>query len=268
MDPKINELIQELLQETNQKKTPQEVKEQLAKIRAAIMHKPINADLICDLESLVMELGNETRFRFRSSTNAEDADGFSGAGLYGSKTGVLYDEAKSFEKAIKKVWASLWNEAAYQERTYYNIDQRDVFMGVLVHRSFPNEALNGVAVTKNIYREGAYGFVVNCQAGNENVVLPSEGLVSEQFICHPNNGKRAYQSNGSTEYISYSSLSPQESLLSKKERQHLANQLGLIKTEFYRKMGSKGPYLEFGLDIEFKLDGKARQLYIKQVRPF
>ena len=49
----------------------------------------------------------------------------------------------------------------------------------------------------------------------------------------------------------------------------LSEQLEKIKKHYYYNVyKSKQKYLEFGLDIEFKLDGEDRQLYIKQVRYF
>jgi pyruvate,water dikinase len=47
---------------------------------------------------------------FRSSTNAEDLEGFNGAGLYESVP-LIGEEATNTEKvahALKTVWASVW----------------------------------------------------------------------------------------------------------------------------------------------------------------
>lgn len=99
--------------------------------------------------------------RFRSSTNAEDIEGFNGAGLYDSYTGKPGNKEKPFENAIRKVWASLWNVRAFDEREYFKIDQRSIAMGVLVHRSFPAEAANGVVITKNFYNKYNEGMVIN-----------------------------------------------------------------------------------------------------------
>jgi phosphoenolpyruvate synthase/pyruvate phosphate dikinase len=48
-------------------------------------------------------------FRFRSSTNAEDLESFSGADLYSSYSAKKDHPTKTIDRAIKKVWASLWN---------------------------------------------------------------------------------------------------------------------------------------------------------------
>jgi pyruvate, water dikinase len=51
-----------------------------------------------------------------------------------------------------------------------------------------------------------------------------------------------------------------------KEITHLANQLDLIKRHYALRNMMGGSYLDFGLDLEFKLQGSKRELYIKQVR--
>jgi len=237
-------------------------------IRNVIKSEPIDSALLNAINDKVMANGGWIRMRFRSSTNAEDAKGFSGAGLYTSKTGILDDKVKSFEKAIKKVWASLWSYEAFSEREYYNIDHHEVYMGILVHRSFPNEEVNGVAITKNLYRPDNYGFVVNAQLGNESVVKPERGIVSDQFICYSNNADNIYKDKNIVDIITQSSLNDNKLVMSETEIQNLANQLELIKRYFISHTFTFKSYLDFGLDIEFKLEAKNRELYIKQVRIF
>lgn len=55
--------------------------------------------------------------------------------------------------------------------------------------------------------------------------------------------------------------------MSEAEIQNLANQLEISKRHF---AGSIDPwsYTRIGYDIEFKIDGKNCELYIKQVRPY
>jgi pyruvate, water dikinase len=234
----------------------------LKNIRKAINNAPIDSALLVSINIKIKTNKSFTRFRFRSSTNAEDAQGFSGAGLYSSKTGILHDESKSFEKAIKSVWASLWSFEAHSERNIFNINHKDVYMGVLVHRSFPDEDVNGVAITKNLYRQGYKGFIVNAQIGDENVVKPEHGIICDQFICYPNS------INNTIDIITQSNLNAGKLVMTEKEIQHLANQLELIKRNYFRIDYNSQEYLDAGLDVEFKLEGKERNLYIKQMRPY
>jgi len=238
----------------------------LKTIRDEIKQAPINKQLISDVYKRITSDNTHTRMRFRSSTNAEDAKGFSGAGLYTSKTGMPNNEKKSFEKAIKKVWASLWSYQAFAERDYYNINHAHVFMGILVHRSFPDEKVNGVAITKNLYRPGSYGFVINAQLGDESVVKPKHGHVSDQFICYPDDADKLYKDKTTVDIITQSNLNGNKLVMTNEEIQHLANQLKLIKQYYIRHSFTAKSYLDFGLDIEFKLDKENRALYIKQVR--
>lgn len=115
---------------------------------------------------------SKQKIRFRSSTNVEDSQSFSGAGLYDSFSGCtgddldddtegpsLCDGTKSSERgvfrAIRKVFASFYNENAYLERLRHGIDEQQVGMGILVHPSFPDadEMANGVATLELHQRE-------------------------------------------------------------------------------------------------------------------
>lgn len=239
----------------------------LAKIRKKIKKTSVNKKLIEAINAKITSKQIDyLSYRFRSSTNAEDIEGFSGAGLYTSKTGKLNGKKKTFEKAIKKVWASNWTLKAYSERKYYNIDQSKVAMGILVHRSFPSEEVNGVAITKNIYRKNSHGFLVNAQLGNENVVDPKKGVVCDQFLCFPER-KKNDEKKTVIDVITSSNLSDKPLLMSQNEIQNLANQLQIIKKHYHGHLKTWS-YTRVGQDIEFKLDGKDRQLYIKQVRPY
>jgi hypothetical protein len=258
----ISPLISELLNYPH-KDSAIWINKQLKKIREAIKKEPIDPQLIAKLNETFKNAAFKN-FRFRSSTNAEDLDDFNGAGLYDSKTGILGDSIKTFEKAIKQVWASVWNEASYNERELFGIDQKSIAMGVLVHRSFPDELANGVIITKNIFRKNFPGITVNIQKGENSVVKPEKGEVCEQFIAyHFNMGKD--DDDFDVDYTSNSNLNNNEPLLSRKEMSRLFLVSQKIESKMYRywKKNRFHP-----VDIEFKIVGENRDLYIKQVRPF
>lgn len=242
------------------------LKNYLKRIRDNIVSAPLDSEFVKSVKEKIKSLGIYTQMRFRSSTNAEDAEGFSGAGLYTSKTGDLLDEKKSIEKAIKKVWASMWSFEAYNEREYYNIAHKNAYMGILVHRAFPNENVNGVAITKNLYHEDSFGFVINAQLGDESVVKPTKGNKCDQFICFPNLEENIFYNKNVVDVIALSNLNNNKLIMSEVEIQNLANQLEIIKKYFYDYIDPDKSYYEFGLDIEFKLDAVSRDLYFKQVR--
>ncbi|OXA76191.1 Pyruvate phosphate dikinase, PEP/pyruvate binding domain [Flavobacterium aquidurense] len=259
----ISPLIKELLDYPYKDSTVW-INHQLKKIRDAIKKEPINPDLIAKLNQAYKNAAFKN-FRFRSSTNAEDLDDFNGAGLYDSKTGILGDSIKTFEKAIKQVWASVWNEGSYTERELFGIDQQSIAMGVLVHRSFPDELANGVIITQNIFRKNFPGITVNIQKGENSVVKPEKGEICEQFTAYYLTPEKTADEDFNVDYISNSNLNNNEPLLSNKEMISLNLVSQKIETQMnrYWKKNRLNP-----VDIEFKIVGKNRALYIKQARPF
>lgn len=106
----------------------------------------------------------DRKIRFRSSTNVEDAEQFTGAGLYDSYSGCFGDDLdgdtsgpswcdpteskeRGVFRALRKVYASFYNDNAFLERLRHGVDEQAVGMGVLVHYSTPDEIewANGVA---------------------------------------------------------------------------------------------------------------------------
>lgn len=256
------------------KNHPEETSEQLHYIREKIKTLPMNKLLVDQIRTKLLHTPF-TKFRFRSSTNAEDHPNFNGAGLYTSKTVDLNSPKKTIENALRKVWASLWSERAFHEREYYRIDQSSVAMGILVHRSFPNEEANGVAISTNLYRDNYNGFVVNVQFGDSSVVEPKDGIQCEQFITYSTTSKAAPAQQNNVDYITFSNLEDGKKVLTTKEIAHLTEILEQLKYSYFLKYAHYDDnksfsqnYLNYGLDIEFKYVGKARQLYIKQIRVY
>lgn len=253
-------------------KTIQEVAgclELLRQIRMKIKAQPVDRELLCMIDSMIVEGGSSGRMRFRSSTNAEDLEGFNGAGLYRSATGILNDSRRSVEAAVRKVWASTWTDRAFLERQYYGIEEGSVAMGILVHRSFPDEKANGVCITQNLYREDSPGFVFNVQIGELSVVDPSNTVVCDQFICYSNSDFEFYKDKEIVEYITRSSETEGASVLSNKEIVGITSYLSEVENHFFKFYAGKNLVFEdFALDIEFKIDREDRSFYIKQLRPF
>jgi hypothetical protein len=122
--------------------------------------------------------------RFRSSSTAEDIEGFTGAGLYVSSTGFLSPERQATKKdrkhtiewAIKRTWASYWSAEAFEERRLAGIDHMSGNMGVLVHARFddPLERANGVATFTRLPpgHEPIEILEINVQAGALSVANP------------------------------------------------------------------------------------------------
>lgn len=260
-----------------------DAKELLKRIRDTIEQMPINQALLALVDQQLEENPEFRKWRFRSSTNAEDLKGFNGAGLYSSKSAHLDSEKKTVERAIKKVWASCWSERAFLERSYYQIDHWKVGMGILVHRSFPDEKANGVIISANLYDPNNAGIVINVQLGEASVVAPDSGVVCEQVIYTTSD----YLSSRplSIQYISKSSLTNGALVLSEEDLKNIAEAVGKVKeyffenvdphwsgtqsmTQGFRRFTEIRDFYDFALDIEFKIEGDGHTLYLKQVRPY
>ncbi len=238
----------------------------LKKLRKAIRQAPINATLLHDVEAKIIQNNLGAAYRFRSSTTAEDIDGFNGAGLYDSKTGISGDSNKTIEKAIKAVWASFWNDRAVVERAYFNIVHDSAAMAILVHKSFGTEDYNAVAITKNIYREDMHAMVVNIQKGELPVVFSSEGMTTEQLLIYD---ETEYQrANKIIEYISYSSRNDNKPMLNMLQLQELYTTLLVIKKHYFYSLhyNSKSTWDRFAMDVEVKWIGE--KLVVKQARVY
>ena len=208
-----------------------------------------------------------TRMRFRSSTNAEDVSTFNGAGLYTSRSGDPRDPDKPVLDAVRTVWASVYSDRAFAEREYYGIDHRNIGMALLVHRSFPDEDANGVAITANVFDPNqidAPSFYVNVQIDEMSVVLPEPGVASDQFLYY-------FQSpNQPIVYLFRSNQIPDgETVLSTTQVYELGTALQAIHDFFQPVYGTGLGF--YGMDVEFKFDstaGNGSELYVKQARPY
>jgi pyruvate, water dikinase len=242
----------------------------LKQIRAAIKDAPLNKEFLTAVIKRLQSNGDEfVNYRFRSSTNAEDVKGFNGAGLYDSKTGSLKDVNKPIEKAIKAVWASLWDERAFAERQYFKIDQHSVAMGILVHRAFGEELSNGVAITKHLYREDYPAYTINVQVGEVSVVTPPDSITCDEAIIGL--GEVTGSNDISVEYIGRSNLSKEKPVLTNEQIALLARYLTAIKEHFFYKVEKGNPkgvtdFWNYAMDVEFKIDAHTGSLYIKQAR--
>jgi len=266
---KIDTIIKTILADSLFKTNIEYRKTKLQYIQELIKSAPLDSDLVKLVKDKISSNGYTfTYYRFRSSTNTEDIEDFNGAGLYDSYSGSLTDPDKTIEKAIKKVYASLWNYGAFEEREYYKINQLSVEMGILVHRSFTDEVANGVAITSIIYDRPDLqypGITINTQYGETSITNPDGIYNPEQIICYtfsidPNN-------KYIIEYLSKSDVPGKENstVLTAEEISLLTDICLDIQYHFMLKTNHN-----VVMDIEFKIDiiNGQRKLYIKQARTY
>ncbi|MDF3064541.1 MAG: hypothetical protein K0R38_142 [Polyangiaceae bacterium] len=229
-------------------------------LKYLVGHGEVEETFAAALDARVRELFADGQVRLRSSTNAEDLPGFSGAGLYESVSARAEgDKRASFR--IREVWASVWLWRAFEERQFWNVDQRAVQMAVAVNSAIDDEAANGVLITRNLLQPGAEGHYVNVQFGEVEVANPESGAVPEVFaiVPGPANSVQVLRQ-------SFSSLSPHEPLLRDAEVAALSDAADLVQAHFAPLYGV--PSSQLALDLEFKIYGPERRLRVKQARPY
>ena len=232
---------------------------ELKKLRKAIKNATTPAWMITALEEMHAGFPEGTSLRYRSSTNNEDLPGFSGAGLYDSKTQDPDEtEEDGIDKSIKGVWASLWNFRAFVERDFNRIDHSATAMGVLVHPNYSDELANGVAVSYDppTNRTGAY--YVNTQVGEDLVTNPEALSAPEQLLL---------LSDGSYEVIVRSNqVESNELLMTDAQIAQLRGHLATIHSSF-KTLYAPAAGERFAMEIEFKITSD-NVLAIKQARPW
>lgn len=233
----------------------------LLALRERIESAPVDPELLGELELLLRRSYGTERVRFRSSTNVEDLSGFNGAGLYESHSAQLGTGVREVEDALRRVWSSLWTPRGFEERELFGIDQSAIAMGVLIHRGFPDEEANGVAITTNVLQPDSHGYYLNAQLGELSVVQPETGDLPEQLLYK-------FYDPPEIVVLGRSTATGGRPVLSSVETHRLACALSAIHARFqdhYRPRLGGEP---FAVDVEWKLAGPERALVVKQARPW
>jgi pyruvate, water dikinase len=246
----------------------------LTELRADIVAAPVSAEFQALLKAKFDKDYPGKSMRFRSSTNAEDLDGFPCAGCYDSHTGDPNryggDQIAAALDAIRKTWATVWSYRTYEERELRGIEHNGVAMALLVHTNFPDEEANGVAVTANIFDPtgNAPGFYVNVQRGGEfEVVHPPPGVTSDSFLY-----QFSFPGQPVIYYTHSNIVAPGMHVLTERQIYDLGMALDVIHKRFSNAY-QKSPTAWYAMDVEFKFDDEAKpgetpSLYIKQARPY
>lgn len=180
----VGELIDATLKDTRFTKDTRFRRTRLEEIRKVITDADIDSNLLEKITAKVkaFQLGAGKGVFVRSSTNAEDLPGFTGAGLYTTVPNVVGEEA--IGKAIKRVWASVWNFRAYEERQFHGIDHRAVLGAVMIQVGM-NATAAGVLVTSNVFDAlDRSTYTINAKRGLGMRVVGGK-KIPEQLLYNP-----------------------------------------------------------------------------------
>ncbi|HEY5959993.1 MAG TPA: PEP/pyruvate-binding domain-containing protein, partial [Polyangiaceae bacterium] len=261
----LSDLLTQMLQDPSFVEDVKVRQQKLATLRSRILAAPVDSGLVASIATRADALFGKVPTRLRSSSNVEDLTEFNGAGLYESHTFDPTDTSSNLAMVLKRVWASLWNLGAFEERDWARIDQTSAAMGVLVHRSFPDaiEAANGVAITANPFDpppDGQAAHYINVQPGANSVSNPDPSFVPESMLYY-----KPPAGQGEMTYLSHSSLNGGEPVLSFQEIVSLVKSLEAIHEHYSRVYRGEA---RLGMDVEFKFVMPSRSLVIKQARRY
>jgi pyruvate phosphate dikinase-like enzyme/lamin tail-like protein len=238
----------------------------LAEVRGLIEAAPVDPELLASVEASIRARYGSARVRLRSSSNTEDLPNFNGAGLYTSTSAALDDPQRPLADAMRTVWASLWNERAYDERAYAHIERSTLGMGILVHPAALSEHANGVGVSRNVL-EPPRGdqFYINAQLGEASVTNPAPAISTEQLVYQWYRSPAILYQSASSLLGALPSAPP--AVLSPTEVESIACALQAVHDHFRPLLDPEEANPWFAMEVEFKLVGPDRQPYVKQARP-
>ena len=214
--------------------------------------------------------------RFRSSSNVEDSNQFTGAGLYDSFSGCLADDIdadnigpcicdpnetheRGVFRAIRKVFASFYNNNAFLERLRHNVNEAQVGMALLVHHSTPDlyEMANGVATIQKWYGS-SWDIKLVTQYGATSVTNAEDGSIPEEVTVS------VYDFGTYLTFVRQSNLVPLgAAVLSWQDDYINLSQLLVAVGNRFAQVTGKDYFL---LDLEYKKVAPQGKLLIKQVR--
>jgi rifampicin phosphotransferase len=199
----------------------------------------------------------------RSSSNAEDAGNFSGAGLYSSVENVK-EEEKIIE-AVKTVWASVWNYKAYEARERNFVEHAETYMGVLIQVGI-NMDNGGVMITKDPYdAENKNAVYIAVTWGHNVGVTGEKKAIPEQILFTPksNSVQVLTRSDQATMFVEDANGGLKEVPFSDKRRilnDAVARNLVKVADSIKRIFGGVEQDIEWGI-----MKGR---IYIVQARPY
>ncbi len=198
----------------------------------------------------------------RSSSNSEDLAGFSGAGLYSTVPNVT--KADDLDRAVRTVWASVFNFEAVEARRQARIPDDAVVMAVFVQRAVDSVSA-GVLITRDPF-DATHRDVVYVSAKRGIGIKVVEGKrVAEQSMWEARSGA-----------VRRLSRSAEDSELKLDQQGGVTEHAvpvaaDVLSDDMVRRLGRVGLRLKALLggeqDVEWAIDPQGR-VVVLQARPF
>jgi phosphoenolpyruvate synthase/pyruvate phosphate dikinase len=256
-------------------------RDRLEALQDAVREAPVDTIALERVGAAIVEVwgGADTMVRLRSSSNAEDALGFSGAGLYTSVRACWADDLdgddegpsrcdrfedteRTVADGLREVWASTWGVRAFEERDWYGIDARDVGMGVLINDRAASELLNVVAFSGAPGVPGDSAVHIDAQIGDLEVVSASPGVTPERLRVQVDGGEVGLIQR----FADSSVMPPGQVVVEDDVAAEIARTLRALEGT-YPIDDPAAAGQDVLLDTEWKVTRDGR-LVIKQIRPF
>jgi rifampicin phosphotransferase len=237
-------------------------RETLAKLRSRIEGGQLDERFASAVWSRTQSMFRGKGVFVRSSTNAEDLENFSGAGLYTTVPNVR--EREALMRAIKVVWASLWNYEAYEARESAGINQSAVYPAVLIQEGVAAESA-GVLITRNPFdKDDSRGVYINAKRGLGLKVVSGQ-KVPEQIIFDSETGSvRVLTRSGEDSMLTFDEKGGLREVRIENERRVLTDEavrrLSTTSLAIKRLFGGRDQ------DIEWVTIGS--RIFIVQSRPY
>ncbi len=237
-------------------------KRKLEELRAAIEAAPFDPALRTRIEVALAKLPADRGVFVRSSTNAEDLDNFSGAGLHDTRPNVKGLDAVC--AAIKFVWSSTWTLRAYEARHHAGIDQSQVYGSVLVQTGIDATAAGVLATIHPTDPNDEKNYTINAKSGLGMAVVDGRKVPESLIVSWYNHGIRVLsRSDEDTRLVFDERGGVREIANPNKGQPVLTNKMAIRLADVGRRLTKL--FKNNRLDIEWLFAGD--QLYIVQTRP-
>lgn len=238
-------------------------KQKLAALRQAIIAAPVADELRAQVEAALTALPGAAGGVFvRSSTNAEDLPEFNGAGLY--DTVANQHGTDNVLSAIKQVWSSVWNYAAYEDRQRAGIEHEKVYAGALVQVGVPATAA-GVLVTQHpTDPTDKKNYTINAKSGLGMAVVDGNKVPETLIVSWYNHGIRVLSRSAEDTMLVFDTKGGVREVENpNKGKPVLSNAMAIALADAAKKLTRL--FHNNRLDIEWVYAGD--KLYIVQTRP-